>query len=152
MRKTFSRLTEEADITGFSIRDESQRELFSIDKDEFAPMASDQDEVEQKTQIEQKTLQELSVFKVVFVENYKWEFYYNGNKIYASIGDKDFFRKIEKGEVAFRSGDKLTVDIDVHQVFNEAANTFVNDYYVISKVIKHTPRVFNSTQTQIEIE
>ncbi|NCC71036.1 hypothetical protein EOM09_05630 [bacterium] len=80
------------------------------------------------------------MFKVVFKENYKWEFYYLGTKIYASLKDESFFKKIEKGEIAFRSGDRLIVTLEIEQVFNEAANTFVNDSYYILNVIEHIPR------------
>ena len=48
--------------------------------------------------------------------------------------------KIEKGEVAFRSGDRLIVNLEIEQVFNEAANTFINDSYRITKVLQHIPR------------
>jgi len=152
LRKTFARLKEAKEIDSFSIKDEDQKELFSLQNEEFEPMSSDKDEAEQRRQTEVKNNQELSVFKVVFVENYKWEFFHKGNKIFASLKDEGFFDKIEKGEVAFRSGDKLMVDLEIHQVFNEAANTFVNDYYVITKVIEHIPRSFDPSQTQIEIE
>lgn len=75
-----------------------------------------------------------------FRENYKWEFFFQGVKIYALVKDDFFFKKIEKGEIAFRSGDRLSVDLEIEQIFNEAANTFVNDSYNIIKVIDHKPR------------
>ena len=98
-----------------------------------------------------KEKQELSVFKIVFKENYKWEFFYSGSKIYASLKDKSFFKKIEKGEAAFRSGDRLIVVLEIEQIFNEAANTFVNEKYNILKVIEHIPRV-SSIQHTLDIE
>jgi hypothetical protein len=141
LRRTFSKLKEKEEIVDFSIRDvDDDRSIFHVDRKDFSLLASDDDEIEQKRQKVQKDRQELSVFKVVFRENYKWEFYYQGVKIYASIKDEVFFKKIEKGEVAFRSGDKLIVDLEIDQVFNESANTFVNDAYFILKVIEHIPR------------
>lgn len=151
LRRTFVRLKDKQEIQDFMIRDDKQNELFKIEKKDFELMSSDQDEIEQKRQIELKEHQELSIFKVVFVENYKWEFFYQGNKIYASIKDRDFFDKIQKGEVAFRSGDKIIADIEIEQVFNEAANTFVNDSYSLTKIIEHIPRNPDMTQTSIEI-
>ena len=65
--------------------------------------------------------------------------------------DEIFFKKIEKGEVAFRSGDKLIVDLEIIQVFNESANTFVNESYHIMKVIEHMPRV-SSIQHSLDFE
>ncbi|MFA6376941.1 MAG: hypothetical protein WCX69_06095, partial [Candidatus Paceibacterota bacterium] len=141
LRNTFSKLKEQEEITDFSIKDiEADKEIFRAERDEFSSMASSSDEVEQKKQKLIKENQELSVFKVVFQENFKWEFFYQGNRIYATMRDQVFFGKIERGEVAFRSGDRLTVNLEIDQIFNEAANTFVNDCYHITKVIEHIPR------------
>lgn len=142
LRNTFYKLKERGEITDFSIKDlDLSKEIFQVKKEDFAALASSDDEIEQKRQEVLKENQELSVFKVVFKENYKWEFYYQGVKIYASIEDGEYFKKIERGEIAFRSGDKLTVNLKIGQIFNESANTFVNDSYHITKVIKHHPRV-----------
>lgn len=142
LRNTFSKLKERGEITDFSIKDvDLSKEIFQVSKEDFAALASSDDEIAHKKQEVLKENQELSVFKVVFKENYKWEFYYQGVKIYASVKDEEYFKKIEKGEVAFRSGDKLIVNLKIEQVFNESANTFVNDSYHIIKVVKHIPRV-----------
>jgi len=142
LRNTFIKLKEREEITDFSIYDvDKKEEIFKAEKEEFASLSSDNDEIEQRKQKVIKENQELSVFKIVFKENYKWEFFYQGTKIYASLKDENFFKKIEKGEIAFRSGDKLVVDLEIEQVFNEAANTFVNESFNILKVIEHIPRV-----------
>ncbi len=143
LRNTFIKLKERDEISDFSIRDaDSGEDIFTVGKDDFLALSSSLDEIEQRRQKVIKENQELSVFKIVFKENYKWEFFYQGTKIFASIRDELFFRKIEKGEIAFRSGDKLVVDLEIDQVFNEAANTFVNESYYITKVIEHIPRVY----------
>ncbi len=142
LRNTFSKLKEKKEITDFSIRDSQlKKNIFEVGRDDFELLASNDDEIEQKKQKVIKENQELSVFKVVFKENYKWEFFYQGIKIYARLKDHTFFKKIEKGEIAFRSGDKLIVDLEINQVFNESANTFVNESYHITRVIEHIPRV-----------
>jgi len=142
LRKTFIKLKEEKEISNFSINDiDENKQIFYVDKSEFEKMASDADEIEKEKQRITKENQELSLFKIVFRENYKWEFYYQGNKIYASLDDAEFFAKIKKGEVAFRNGDRLIVNLEIEQVFNEAANTFINDAYYIIKVVRHIPRI-----------
>lgn len=146
LRKTFSRLEDREEISSFSMYDiDSGESLFEAKKEEFKDLSSDLDEIEQKRQKIIINNQELSVFKIIFKENYKWEFYYQGIKIYAALMDPIFFKKIEKGEVAFRSGDRLVVDLEIKQVFNESANTFVNEDYNIISVRSHIPRV-SSTQ------
>lgn len=152
LRKTFTKLKEAEEIEDFTIKDGAQKdEIFKAEKEEFGLMASNVDEIEKKKQVEVKDNQELSVFKVVFQEHYKWEFFFQGNKIYASLSDEEFFKKIEKGEIAFRSGDRLIADIAITQVFNEAANTFVNESYDIVKVREHIPRA-NTIQTSLDFE
>lgn len=148
LRRTFEKLKETEEIEDFTITDsETKEEIFSAKKEEFEVMSSAVDEIEKKRQIQIKEDQELSVFKVVFQENYKWEFYWLGNKVYASLSDQEFFGKIEKGEIAFRSGDRLIVDLAITQVFNEAANTFVNEKYEITKVKEHIPRTAETQST-----
>lgn len=141
LRKTFSNFNEDDEIEKFIIRDPAtKQDLFFVDKNDFVLMASDIDEIEQRKRKEIKENQELYVFKVIFKENYKWDFFLEGNKIKAIIEDKEFFKRIKMGAVAFRNGDKLIADIEIEQVFNESANTFVNESYVILKVLEHIPR------------
>ncbi len=150
LKKTFTKLKDAEEIDDFEIIDQDNgEEIFRAEKSDFGPMASDIGEVEKRKQKEVKPDQELSVFKIVFRENYKWEFFYDGNRIYASITDTEFIARVGKGEVAFRSGDRMIADLEIVQVFNEAANVFVNDEYFVSKVKKHIPRTV-STQEPLE--
>ena len=151
LRSTFNKLKDREEITDFSIHSEN-KELFQVTKEDFPSMASDKEEIERIRQIEVKEKQELSLFKIVFGENYKWVCFYHGNKIYVSMKDQSFFEGISKGKVAFRSGDKLIADLEIEQVYNEAANTFVNDSYSIINVVQHIPRETPPDQTSIEID
>lgn len=152
LRNTFAKLKEREEISDFSIRDvDTNENIFDVSQRDFAALASNDDEIEQRKQKVLKENQEVSVFKIVFKENYKWEFFYQGTKIYASLRDAIFFKKIEMGEVAFRSGDKLIVDLEIEQVFNDAANTFVNESYNILKVVEHMPRV-SSIQHSLDFD
>lgn len=151
IRKTFNKLKEpDNDISSFEIselNDDEVKSVFEVNKNDFPLMSSDKDEIEKRKRNLKINQQELSVFKVVFGDNYKWEFYYNGNKIFADLRDVSFNSKIEKGEIAFRSGDKLIVDLEIEQVFNELANIFENRSYHILKVDQHTPRIQEQQST-----
>lgn len=141
LRKTFVKLEETQEIESFEIIDTEKKEaLFVANKEEFKLMSSEIGEAEKRRQTEKKIDQELSVFMVVFNEKHKWEFFYNGIRIYAAFTDGEFTKKVIKGEIPFRSGDRLIVDMDIEQVFNEAANVFVNEKYFITNVKKHIPR------------
>lgn len=148
LKKTFVKLKDANEIDDFKIIDQDEkREIFKVEKEDFALMASDKGETEKKKQKEVRADQEFSVFKVVFKEDYKWEFFYQGNRIYASITDRVFLDKVGKGEVAFRSGDRMVADLEIIQVFNEAANVFVNEDYLITNVKKHIPRTIQNQES-----
>jgi len=148
LKKTFIKLSDASEIENFDIIDQdTKEEIFKAEKDDFKRMASDENDVEKKKQKEIRIDQEFSVFKVVFRENYKWEFFYQGNRIYASIIDKNFLEKVGKGEIAFRSGDRIIADLEIIQVFNEAANVFVNEDYLITNVKKHIPRIIQTQES-----
>lgn len=150
LKKTFIKLKDAQEIDDFEIIDQdTNEEIFRAEKTEFEPMSSDVGEPEQKKQTVIKRDQELHIFKIVFKEGHKWEFFYQNNRIYASVNDRDYVEKVTKGEIAFRSGDRIVVDLEIIQVFNEAANVFVNEEYHITAVKKHMPR---STATQKPLE
>ena len=148
IRETFKSLKKETEIENFSIRDVDENTiLFNANKVDFDKLASynddeilSEDEIETKTEKNILENQELSIFKVVFKKNNKWEFYYKGNKISASLLDKNYSKKIEKGEVAFRNGDKLIVDLEVEKVFNKNVYTFINKYSIIN-VLNHISNI-----------
>jgi hypothetical protein len=76
---------------------------------------------------------DLSVLKLVFKKNRKWEFIYNGMKISAYIVDDDFWARVDRGE-SFRKGDIIKADLEISRVFDEEVNTYVNMRYRVIKV------------------
>lgn len=141
LKKTFSKLKDAHEINDFEIIDQdTNEEIFRVEKTEFEPMSSDIGEPEQKKQTIVKRDQELYLFKIVFKEGHKWEFIYQNNRIYASVNDSEYVKKVTKGEIAFRSGDRIIADLEIIQVYNEAAGAFVNDEYHITRVKEHIPR------------
>ncbi|MGI6514845.1 MAG: hypothetical protein ACOX3D_10905 [Syntrophomonadales bacterium] len=76
---------------------------------------------------------DLSVLKLVFKRNRKWEFIYNGMKISAYIDDDGFWARVDRGE-SFRKGDIIKADLEITRVFDEEVNTHVNMRYKVIKV------------------
>ncbi len=141
LKKTFVKLKDAKEIDDFEIIDQdTNEEIFRAEKNDFEPMSSDIGEPEQKKQTVIKRDQELNLFKIVFKEGHKWEFFYQNNRIYASVDDHDYVRKVTKGEIAFRSGDRIVADLEIVQIYHDAAVVFVNDEYHITKVKEHIPR------------
>lgn len=150
LKKTFAKLKDAQEIDNLEIIDQDTSEaIFRADKDDFEPMSSDVGEPEQRKQTIVKRDQELNLFKIVFKEGHKWEFFYQNNRIYASVNDLEYVKKVTKGEIAFRSGDRIIADLEIVQVYHDAAGVFVNDEYHITKVKEHIPRS-GATQKPLE--
>jgi len=134
----FETLEDDASIEGFEIEDDKEHVLFDVSRSSFRDMAikSVVEDENKKTITETATVH---IFKIVFQDNYKWEFYYKGNKISANIADEAFFKKIDQGE-KFAKGDTLIAEIQINQIFDKTVNTWVNHSYQVNKVIKHIPR------------
>ena len=70
--------------------------------------------------------------KIVFAPNRKWEFIWKGEKISALIKDESFYKRL--GEISFKEGTKMIVDLEIEQVFDHELNDYVNREYFITKV------------------
>ncbi len=80
----------------------------------------------------------LHILKVAFDKNYKWAFYYNGQKTHAKIADRKFIKNVEKGE-KFSKGDVLIADLEIQKIFNESLNTYIDHSHIILRVKSHIP-------------
>ncbi len=76
----------------------------------------------------------LTVVKILFEENKKWDFVYNGNKISARITDAFFNDKIDKSEIRFAKGDRLVGDLVIQQTWDEEYRAWVNKSYAITTI------------------
>ena len=89
---------------------------------------------EEKTRIITKENVYITVLKLVFAENRKWEFIYEGNKISANIEDDDFIKNLDK--YSFKRGTKLLCDLEILQVYSVRLDEFINREFNIKKVHK----------------
>lgn len=136
--KSFDALSEDPAIDGFELYDQENRKLFSAPRDEFQAISAPDTLPENETRIKQEEAI-LTIFKVVFEKGYKWQFYYQGNKISASIEDETFFDAIDRG-AKFSKGDTLIVDLNITQVFDKAVQTYITREYRIIKIKQRMPR------------
>ena len=135
----FSALNEDPAVSDFMVTKENNETIIDVERKDYARLA-----IKQQFETENsKTIVEsahLYVYKVVFDKtDRKWEFYYNGNRISASIADDDFFKKIDGGE-SFSKGDQLRVDLQINQVKDESVGAYVNQSYQVVKVNEHIKR------------
>lgn len=137
--KNFETLREDDAIDGFKLTDKKGRPFIEIPKKDFNNLIPRNELLEQETKTLNLQKVNLSIIKVVFEENYKWEFYYVGNKISTTMEDKSFSEKINRGE-KFSKGDALICDLEIDQVFDAGQNTYINKSYRILRVLEHKPR------------
>lgn len=135
LNNTFESLSNDQKVKAFNLYDKFEKPIFTSEQNEFqeCTQSIEYKEDNKKIIIE---LVHLSINKVCFEKDYKWQFYYKGNKISALIKDQAFFKKIEEGE-KFSKGDSLEVEMEIHQEFREDINTYVNKSYEILKVLRH---------------
>jgi hypothetical protein len=134
----FSALNEDPAVTEFKVSKDNKN-IIEVERKDYARLAIKQqfESNNSRTTIESANLY---IYKVVFDKtDRKWEFYYNGNRISASISDDSFFNRIDKGE-SFSKGDQLKVDLQVNQIFDESVGTYVNQSFQILTVNEHSKR------------
>ncbi|MCL5784345.1 MAG: hypothetical protein M1142_03255 [Patescibacteria group bacterium] len=138
LSKNFETLENDPEIGTFEIKQRSQT-LFKADRSDFGNMMK-KNVVEtegRRAIIREKA--SLNIFKLVFQEDNKWGFLYDGNKIAASISDENFFKLIDEGE-RFAKGDTLLVDLKINQIYDPSVNGYLNESFEIVKVLQHIPR------------
>ena len=140
INKNFETLSRDQSVNGVIIQDKDDIPLYEIKKELFKEM-SDQESLEEIEQINIKIDPEayLHIVKLGFEDTYKWDFYYEGNKITAKMEDNKFKNKIDDGE-PFSKGDSIVAELEITQVFEKSVNTFVNKSYSIKKITNHVPR------------
>jgi hypothetical protein len=67
----------------------------------------------------------------------KWQFLWNGQKIWADIRDDNFFEKLILHEYEFGQGDSLVVDLIAEQELNQFVKAYETKSYHVSKVHSH---------------
>ena len=82
----------------------------------------------------------LHIVAPVFQGKAMWRFNRGGHIIPAHISDESFSERVTQGVEVFTAGDRLDVDIVVHQELDKATNSYVNKKYTIQHVWGHEKR------------
>ncbi len=143
LNNTYSTLTYDKNVTSFNILDKTEKPLFQSDRDDFDICSEIIDQKDQEKKVVSE-LTSLSINKICFEKDYKWQFYYKGTKIQAQIKDQDFFKRINEGE-KFSKGDSLEVELKINEEFSDENNTYIIKSYEIIRVINHIPRPLQHT-------
>ncbi|PIP78204.1 MAG: hypothetical protein COW85_04995 [Ignavibacteria bacterium CG22_combo_CG10-13_8_21_14_all_37_15] len=138
LSQNFETINSDPSIIGFEITDCDENPLVRIEKEDFEDLSIKSEIVEDNVRIITEGAS-LNIIKLSFDDKYKWEFYYKGNKISAKICDNEFNDLIDLGK-SFAKGDRLEVELQLTQIFEQAVNTYINKSYQVNKVTRHIPR------------
>ncbi len=135
----FRILEEDPAINGLTIS--TEKESFSISKDDFSLLAQKVEVLGENKRKETKNSETVYIVKPVLEKSQtrRWEFIWNGNRISANIIDVDFLEKMEQGEYRFGSGDKMIVDLQINQLLSLTYNAWLNESYQIILIHEHIP-------------
>ena len=148
LKKGFEAIEKDEEVKGVKILDEKKESIISIERDDFGAMVKTNEVFEDVTQISNEESVALTIFKVVFDKGYKWQFYMNGRKISAYVKDENFMQRINNGE-RFAKGDTLIVEMDVKKVLDTSMDIYIEDEFVVTKVINHVQR---PEQTKLDFD
>ena len=137
LKNAFEPIVEDTAINGVEIGD--RQPFLTIEKDDLPRMVAQNPLLEEKRFSEIVKNITVTVLKVVFQKNRKWEFVYNGQKISAYILDEPFYNQVINGQIRFGSGDKLIVDMEIVKVFDAKINDYLIKEYRIIRVKKYKP-------------
>jgi hypothetical protein len=118
----FRILEEDSAIESFTLS--TDKESFSVLKDDFSSLVEKVDILGENRRKEIKNSQTVYVIKPVLEKSptRRWEFIWNGNRISTNITDISFLEKIEQGKYKFGAGDKMIVDLQINQALSPIYN------------------------------
>lgn len=73
----------------------------------------------------------------------KWKFILDGRTVSADIKDEDFMQRVKAGNEVFAAGDRLVVDLIIHEEYAQSLATYQSKKHTIVKVYDHTMRPVN---------
>jgi hypothetical protein len=116
--------------------------VIPIDREKFAELRGLPELVESEMpKYKQETYFRQSVVVITAVlekSKRKWQFLWNGNKIWADILDDSFFEKLLLHLYEFGQGDTLVVDLVANQELNEFVKAYETKSYHVVKVHSHS--------------
>lgn len=106
-------------IDSFELRNpanyEDKNAVVSVEKDELPYFKTPELSTLDESEIINKQVIYVKIVSIVFDKEQKWRFSDNDITFWAKIDDEDFWRNINNGTYAFRDGDRLKVECEIRQ-------------------------------------
>lgn len=133
--KTFKALEEHEQIEDFKLLSQKEKPLFEAHRSEFRGMQEKNELIGEDLEIVTIPDAKLFLHKIVFTQDNKWGFIYEGNKIGAFIRDSIFFEKLE--DHAFNIGDFFVAELRITRKYDPIIKAYLNDSYEVLEVKAH---------------
>ncbi|OPX89439.1 MAG: hypothetical protein A4E53_01516 [Pelotomaculum sp. PtaB.Bin104] len=135
MEKSYEKLSDNPEIEGVVF--ENENNVFVAGRADLFNMARENQLIAEQEIKELKRDVRLSIVKIVFQKNRKWEFVYEGSKISAYMADDTFWRLIDEGRLRFSKGDVIVADLEITKVFEPELNCHVNKGFRVVSFVGH---------------
>lgn len=124
-------------VEGFRIEDpETGEEKFRADRREFDELSgSDRDDEPETRTVSDRV--DVTVVRVIFDPERKWQFLLGGDKISAKIEDVGFWARVENQQEQFASSDRMEVELERKQEYDPNLEDWVTQEYQIIQVYDH---------------
>jgi len=147
--KTFEALEKDKNIESFGItpRVEDKSPVLLIPRSRFTLLSESPEAEENQRSIIEAA--DLHILRAILERgDRKWEFVWRGIKISALVLDEKFFSDFFAHKIMIAPGDSIEVKLKIYQSRDEGTGIFTNNRYVVTEVIRHIPRM---KQTTIEV-
>lgn len=151
--KSFKSIQASDELTGARIMSNENKELFRAQKNtpEFEGLISPSPILQQdleNSMVEVVNDAHLVLSKIAFESNKGWAFYFQGNKIEATIEDSTFLTKVRNREYRFGNGDRITCRLSIKKEHKPELDVWVNREYFVVEVFG--PPISPATQTTFD--
>jgi len=140
LARNFEALDRDDSIEGFHLKDpDTGDDKFRVPREEFSRLAGKDKEEDRRSRelVEEVTL---TLLRVVFDPNRRWQFLLDGEPLSAPVDDMGFWVRVRTGEESFRQGDRLVADLKRKQEFDPKLNDWVTKTRKVVEVKEHIPR------------
>lgn len=142
--KAFDAIENDDDIDSIKITTKEKTDLIDVPRNDFSAVKAENEILSEKTEHKIIKNAPLRIFKVVFGEGFKWQFYYEGNKISVNIEDESFIKRVSGGAEYFCAGDIIIADLRINMIFDSRVDSYINKSFTIIKVHQHIGRDIQS--------
>ena len=132
------------DSLGITPRMEDEVPIVSVPRSRFSLLSNPPEIVENQRSVVE--VADLHILRAILERGTrKWEFVWRGVKISAPVLDEQFYNDFFDHKITIAPGDSIEAKLKIYQTRDEDTGIFTNDRYEVVEVIRHIPRMKQTT-------